>query len=80
MAVTVALTGHRNGKDSALKEHLKFHENTGFNEVLKFSVITKTTTEHILDVETKWIRKMRSSEPFGLNRMDPCALHTGIPT
>ena len=45
---------------SALKEHLKFHENGGFNEVFKFNVITQTTTEHILDLETKWIRKMRS--------------------
>ena len=23
---------------------------------------------------------MRFSEPFGLNRVDPCALRTGIPT
>ena len=61
-------------------EHFKYHENTGFIEVFKFNVITQTTTEHILDVETKWIRKVRSSEPFGLNRVDPCALYTGIAT
>ena len=60
--------------------HLKFHENAGFNDVFKFNVITQTTTEHILDVETKRIRKMRSGEPFRLNKVDPCALHTGIPT
>ena len=35
------------------KEHLKYHENAGFNEVFKFRVITKTTTEHILDVENQ---------------------------
>ena len=88
-ALRMRVTGHRNGKNSALKEHIKFHENAGFNEVFIFSVITQTTTENILDVETKWIHKMRSSEPFGLNiyfhvislnRVDPCALHTGIPT
>ena len=65
-ALRKRVTGHRNGKDSALKEHLKFHENAGLNEVFEFSVITQTTMEHILNVETKWIRKMRSSEPFGL--------------
>ena len=34
-------------------EHLKFYENAGFNEGFKFSAITQTTIEHILDVETK---------------------------
>ena len=70
-ALRKRVTGYRNGKDSALKEHLKVHENARFNEVFKFSVMTQTTTEHILDVETKWIRKVFSSEPFGLYRVDP---------
>ena len=74
------VTGHRNKTESALHEHLvKFHGGYNFNDIFKFNVITESSTDRILDMESWWIHKLRCNEPYGLNRMDPCALHTGIP-
>ena len=72
------ITGHRNSKASALYCHLAQH-GSEFNKCFKFTVISHTSPNNLLDEETAWINKLRTGEPEGLNRVDPCALRTGIP-
>lgn len=71
------ITGHRNNKESALKSHLDLHK-TKFNQSFKFLVLSKTSPDKLTESETIWISRLGTSEPEGLNRVDPCALRTGI--
>ena len=71
------ITENRNNKESALKSHLVLH-GINFNQAFKFIVLSKISPEKLTELESIWISKIRTSEPNGLNRVDPCALHTGI--
>ncbi len=71
------ITGHRNSKESALKIHLDFYNST-FNQTFKFVVLSHSSPEKLNELESIWISKLRTSEPDGLNRVDPCALRTGV--
>ena len=71
------ITGNRNSKESALKIHLDSHNST-FNQTFKFVVLSHSSPEKLNELESIWISKLRTSEPDGLNRVDPCALRTGV--
>ena len=55
--------------------HLVLH-GINFNQAFKFVVLSKTSPEKLTELESMWISKLRTSEPNGLNRVDPCALRT----
>jgi hypothetical protein len=75
------VTGHRNSKESALYCHLKHHDGSlKFNDVFTFQAITQASPDGLLELESVWIHRLRTEEPEGLNRVEPCALSTGIPT
>ena len=71
------ITEHRNNKESALKSHLVLH-GINFNQAFKFVVLSKISPEKLTELESIWISKICTSEPNGLNRVNPCALRTGI--
>ena len=70
------ITGRRNNKESALKLHLNLRKSK-FNQSFKFLALGKTSNK-LTELETIWINRLGTSEPEGLNRVDPCALRTGI--
>ena len=71
------LKRNRNSKESALKIHLDSHNST-FNQTFKFVVLSHSSPEKLNELESIWISRLRTSEPDGLNRVDPCALRTGV--
>ena len=71
------ITDHRNNKESALKSHPNLHKSK-FNQSFKFLVLGKTSPDKIHELKTIWINRLGSSEPEGVNRIDPCAIRTGI--
>ena len=73
----ITITGHRNSKESALKIHLHSHNST-FNQTFKFVVLSHSSPEKLNELESICISKLRTGEPDGLNRVDPCALRTGV--
>ena len=71
------ITGHRNNKESALKLHLNLHKSK-FNQSSEFLALDTTSPNKLTELETIWINRLGTSEPEGLNRVDPYALRTGI--
>ena len=49
-----------------------------FNQTFKFVVLSHSSPVKLNELESIWISKLRTSEPDGLNRVDPCALRTGV--
>ena len=72
------ITGHRNNTDSALKAHAIVHRDV-FDNSFSFHVICQMLPDKILEKETFWVHRLMKAESLGLNRVDPCALCTGLP-
>ena len=64
--------------DSALQAHAIVHRDV-FDNSISFHVIYQVSPDKILKKGTIWVHRLRMAEPLGLNRVDPCALRTGLP-
>jgi len=51
-----------------------------FNESFKCIVLCIGSPGNSLELESTWVGRLHTSEPKGLNRVDPSALRTRIPT
>ena len=77
------ITRHRNKKRiifvlSCCKHRAEHSVN--FTECVAFIVLGQTALDIKLhDLESSWINKLRTGEPRGLNKVQPCALCMGIP-
>ena len=55
-----------------------FSHNSTFNQTFKFVVLSNFSPEKFNELESIWISKLRTSEPDGLNRVDPFTLRTSV--
>ena len=64
--------------DTALKAHAVVCRNI-FDNSFSFHVICQMSPNRILEKETICVHLLWTAKPLGLNRVAPCALHTGLP-